>query len=60
MRKRSQQKKTDAQAIEFERRDLGDDFFVAGTAKVLLKHTKPTSILLDEGLIKKLREKGVK
>jgi len=51
---------TDAQVREFERRDLGDDIRKSGTARVLRRIPKPTSILLDEDLVERLREKGAK
>jgi predicted DNA binding CopG/RHH family protein len=50
----------DAQVREFERRDLGDDIRASRTARVLRRVPKPTSILLDEDLVERLREKGAK
>ena len=50
----------DAQLTEFKKRDLGRDIKVAGTLRVLRRTTRPTSILLEEDLIKQLREKGAK
>lgn len=50
----------DAQVREFERRDLGDDIRSAGVARVLGRSTRPTSIVLEEDLIEKLRRKGAK
>jgi uncharacterized protein (DUF4415 family) len=66
MRTRSRSKakssrlRTDAQIREFERRDLGDDIRRSGTARVIRRVQKPTSIVLDEDLIDRLREKGAK
>lgn len=51
----------DAQVSEFERRDLGDDIAASGTGKVLRRgRTKPTSILLEDDLVERLREAGAK
>jgi len=50
----------DAQTDEFGRRDLGSDIRAAGTARVLRRRSKPTSILLDEDLVAKLRQKGAR
>jgi len=50
----------DAQVAEFERRDLGEDIRASGSARVLRRRTKPTSIALDEDLIEQLREKGAR
>ncbi len=50
----------DSQLGEFERRDLGDDIRKSGTARVLRRPARPTSILIEEDLIRKLREKGLK
>ncbi len=62
MKKRSHKSKSRRKQTlaEFERRDLGDDIRKAGTARVLRKRALPTSILLDEDLVEKLREKGAK
>lgn len=50
----------DAQSAEFVRRDLGSDIRAAGTARVLRRRSRPTSILLDEDLVAKLRQKGAR
>jgi predicted DNA binding CopG/RHH family protein len=49
---------SDPQVEEFEARDLGEDVRMSGTARVLRKRSMPTSIVLEEDLIKKLREKA--
>ena len=61
-RKGSKRRKAarDPQVQEFERHDLGSDIRRSGTARILRAPSKPTSILLDEALIEKLREKGKK
>jgi uncharacterized protein (DUF4415 family) len=50
----------DAQVVEFERRDLGEEIRASRARRPLRRRAKPTSILLDNGLVKKLREKGAK
>jgi len=50
----------DAQLAEFERRDLGEDIRASRAGRLLRRRAKPTSILLDDGLVQKLREKGAK
>lgn len=50
----------DAQVAEFERRDLGSDIRTAGTARVLRRRARPTSIALDDDLVAKLRQKGAR
>jgi uncharacterized protein (DUF4415 family) len=50
----------DAQVREFEKRDLGGDIRGAGSARVIRRTAKPTSIVLDEELVALLREKGAK
>ena len=69
MSKRSAAKKTtrtrrvrDAQAQiqEFERRDLGDDIRASGASVVIRPRAHPTSIVLDEDLVAKLRAMGAK
>ena len=50
----------DAQLDEFERRDLGRDIAASGVAQVIRPSAKPTSILLDQDLIRRLRIKGAK
>ena len=49
---------SDPQVEEFEARDLGEDIRMSGTARVLRKRSMPTSIVLEEDLIKKLRDKA--
>jgi hypothetical protein len=61
MTKRKVQKKAakrDAQVEEFEDRDLGNDIRAAGLQAI--RKTLPTSILLEQDLVDKLREKGRK
>ena len=58
-KKSTSRSRRDAQVAEFERRDLGGDIRKAGTARVRAR-VKPTSILLDDDLVEKLREKGAK
>ncbi len=50
----------DKQVAEFERADLGDDIRASKSGRVLRRSTKPTSILLEEDLIERLRQKGSK
>lgn len=57
---KSQRRSTDAQVREFEKRDLGRDIRSGGTARLLVRATRPTSILLEEDLIEELRRKGAK
>jgi predicted DNA binding CopG/RHH family protein len=49
----------DAQLEEFETKDLGADIEVSG-AGVVIRPQRPTSILLGDDLIAKLRAKGAK
>ena len=51
--------KRDLQVEEFEKRDLGDDIRAAGSAR-LIRKTLPTSIVLEQDLIDKLRKKAAK
>ncbi|OLC65448.1 MAG: hypothetical protein AUH69_09455 [Actinobacteria bacterium 13_1_40CM_4_65_12] len=51
--------KRDLQVEEFESRDLGDDIRAAGGLRAIRK-TLPTSIVLEQDLVDKLREKGAK
>ena len=51
--------KRDLQAEEFERRDLGEDIRAAGGLRSIGK-TFPTSIVLEQDLIDKLRKKAAK
>jgi predicted DNA binding CopG/RHH family protein len=58
---RSNDRRTkDKQLIEFERADLGDDIRASSSGRILRKSVKPTSILLEQDLIERLREKGAK
>ena len=50
----------DAELVEFDRRDLGDDIRASRTRRVLTRPLQPTSILLDRDLVEKLRKKGAK
>jgi len=49
----------DLQVEEFERRDLGEDIRAAGGLRPIRK-TLPTSIVLEQDLIDKLRKKAAK
>jgi predicted DNA binding CopG/RHH family protein len=49
----------DRQVEEFERRDLGEDIRAAGGLRPVRK-TLPTSIVLEQDLIDKLRKKAAK
>ena len=53
-------KRKDPQLEEFEKRDLGEDIRASRSARVIQSRTKPTSILLDEKLIRSLRAKAAK
>jgi hypothetical protein len=44
-----------AQLAEFERRDLGEDIRASRAGRLLRRRAKPTSILLDDGLVQKHR-----
>jgi predicted DNA binding CopG/RHH family protein len=50
----------DAQVAEFERRDLGKDIRSARTARLLRARSRPTSIVLDDDLVRRLRAKAAK
>jgi len=50
----------DAQVAEFERRDLGRDIWAGRTARVLRVRSTPTSIVLEDDLVRQLRAKGAK
>ncbi len=50
----------DAQVAEFERRDLGTDIRASGVSRVVRRTSRPTSIVLDDELVAKLREKGAR
>ena len=51
--------KRDLQLEEFEKRDLGEDIQAAGGLRPIRK-TLPTSIVLEQDLIDKLRKKAAK
>jgi hypothetical protein len=51
--------KRDLQVEEFEKRDLGEDIRGAGGLRPIRK-TLPTSIVLEQDLIDKLRKKAAK
>lgn len=53
-------KRKDPQLEEFENRDLGEDIRASRSARVVQSRAKPTSILLDDRLIRALRAKGAK
>lgn len=50
----------DRQVEEFVRRDLGVDLRASGMGRVVRPRGRPTSILLDDEIVGKLREKGAK
>ncbi len=52
-------KRHDPQLEEFEAKDLGADIEASGVG-VAGRRKKPTSILLDDELVKELREKGAR
>ena len=58
--KRRKASPRDAQLAEFNRRDLGSDIRTAATARVLRSPSRPTSILLDDALIRELKVRGAK
>ena len=51
--------RSDLQVDEFEKRDLGEDIQAAGGLRPIRK-TLPTSIVLEQDLIDKLRKKAAK
>jgi predicted DNA binding CopG/RHH family protein len=57
---KTQQRKHDRQVREFEKRDLGKDIENRRSAVVIRprKRSLPTSILLDQPLVAKLKEKA--
>jgi len=59
-KKASKTKVRDRQVEEFERRDLGDDLRASGMGRVIRPRAKPTSIVLDDDLVARLRQKGNK
>ena len=56
---RRKARKRDLQVEEFEKRDLGVDIRAAGGLRPIRK-TLPTSIVLEQDLIDKLRKKAAK
>jgi predicted DNA binding CopG/RHH family protein len=56
---RSSEDRRDLQVGEFEKRDLGDDIRPAGGLRAIRK-TLPTSIVVEQDLIDKLRKKAAK
>jgi len=56
---RKKVRRRDVQAEEFEKRDLGEDIRAAGGLRPIRK-TLPTSIVLEQDLIDKLRKKATK
>jgi uncharacterized protein (DUF4415 family) len=61
VKKISKRRRADAQVDEFDRRDLGDDIRASGVRPVVIRpKTRPTSIMIEQDLIDKLREKGAK
>ena len=60
-RKKAKTRSVDLQLQEFDKRDLGDDIRRSGTGRVVRPPpAKPTSILLDEDLVERLRQAGAK
>lgn len=55
----SREAKRDLQVEEFEKRDLGDDIRASGGLRAIRKNL-PTSIVLEEDLVEKLRKKAAK
>lgn len=53
-------KRKDPQLEEFESRDLGEDIRASRSARVVQSRAKPTSILLDDKLVRALRAKAAK
>ena len=49
----------DAQLLEFAKRDLGNDIEASGST-IPVRPQRPTSILLGEDLIAKLKQEGAK
>ena len=62
MRRASKSRRRDAQAEEFEKRDLGHDIVRSRSAVVVRPRTRqmPTSILLDPAIVEKLKAKAEK
>lgn len=60
-KKSTRHKVKDAQLEEFEARDLGTDIRTSGVTPVVIRpKSQPTSILLDEDLVRQLRMKAAK
>ena len=59
-KKKKAHKVEDRQRAEFARRDLGGDLQASNGGRVVRRHTRPTSILLDDDLIEQLKEKGAR
>ncbi len=62
MRRVSKSTRRDVQISEFDKRDLGHDIARSRSAVVVRPRTRqlPTSILLDAGIVDKLKQKGGK
>lgn len=59
--KSSRRRVKDAQLEEFETRDLGTNIRTSGVTPVVIRpKSQPTSILLDEDLVRQLRMKAAK
>ena len=58
--RKNERLRKDGQVSEFDRRDLGEDIRASRVGRLLRRRLQPTSILLDQDLVKKLREKGAK
>ena len=58
--KKKARKVEDKHLAAFARRDLGRDLRASGGRRVVRRHAHPTSILLDDDLIKQLGEKGAR
>ena len=60
-RKKTKTRSGDLQLEEFEKRDLGDDVRRSRTGRLVRQQTaRPTSIVLDEDLVERLRQAGAK
>ncbi len=59
MRVKNAPVRRDAQLRKFTKEDLGEDIETSGSA-IAVRPQRPTSILLGDDLIAKLREKGAK
>ena len=62
MKQASKSTPKDMQSHEFEKRDLGHDIALSGSAVIVRPRTRqtPTSILLSPAIIEKLKEKAGK